>query len=71
VAQHFVAAYGWRATYIGIGVFCGLSLTALALLFRRRPPRSMRSLRLRPGAVRKALRASSLRAAASWGDRSA
>jgi len=38
VAQHFVAAYGWRATYIGIGIFCALSLSALALLFRRRPP---------------------------------
>ena len=38
VAQHFVAAYGWRATYIGIGIFCALSLAALALLFRRRPP---------------------------------
>jgi MFS family permease len=38
VAQHFVAAYGWRATYIGIGIFCALSLPALALLFRRRPP---------------------------------
>jgi MFS family permease len=38
VAQHFVASYGWRATYIGIGIFCALSLTVLALLFRRRPP---------------------------------
>jgi len=38
VAQHFVATYGWRATYIGIGIFCALSLTMLALLFRRRPP---------------------------------
>jgi len=38
VAQHFVATYGWRATYIGIGIFSALSLTALALLFRRRPP---------------------------------
>jgi MFS family permease len=38
VAQHFVATYGWRATYIGIGIFCALSLTVLALLFKRRPP---------------------------------
>ncbi|HEY2863946.1 MAG TPA: MFS transporter [Casimicrobiaceae bacterium] len=38
VAQYFVAAHGWRATYIGIGVFCALSLSALALLLRRRPP---------------------------------
>ncbi|MGH8714702.1 MAG: MFS transporter [Casimicrobiaceae bacterium] len=38
VAQHFVTGYGWRATYIGIGVFCALSLSALALLMRRKPP---------------------------------
>ncbi|MGH8851709.1 MAG: MFS transporter, partial [Casimicrobiaceae bacterium] len=38
VAQHFVAAHGWRATYFGIGVFCALSVSALALLMRRRPP---------------------------------
>ncbi len=38
VTQHFVAAYGWRATYIGIGVFCALSLSAFSLLLKRRPP---------------------------------
>ena len=38
VTQHFVAAHGWRATYIGIGVFCALTLSALALLLKRRPP---------------------------------
>ena len=38
VVQHFVAGYGWRATYQGIGVFAFVSLTALALLMRRRPP---------------------------------
>ncbi|HEY7943319.1 MAG: MFS transporter [Burkholderiales bacterium] len=38
VVQHFVAGHGWRATYIGIGVFCALSLSALALLMRRKPP---------------------------------
>ena len=38
LTQHFVATHGWRATYIGIGVFCAFSLSALALLLRRRPP---------------------------------
>ena len=38
VAQHFVETVGWRQTYIGIGVFCGLAMALLALFFRARPP---------------------------------
>jgi MFS family permease len=38
VIQHFVASHGWRATYIGIGVFCLVSMLPLALVLRRRPP---------------------------------
>ncbi len=38
--QHFVEAHGWRATYIGIAVVCALTMPALALLMRRRPPMS-------------------------------
>ncbi len=38
VIQHFVESSGWRATYIGIGVFCILSMLPLALVYRRRPP---------------------------------
>jgi|SRR5450631_293815 MFS family permease len=38
VVQHFVAGYGWRATYEGIALFSFATLTALALLMRRRPP---------------------------------
>ncbi len=38
VVQHFVADYGWRATYQGIGLFAFVSVTALAVLMRRRPP---------------------------------
>jgi MFS family permease len=38
VVQHFVAGYGWRATYEGIALFSVVTLTALALLMRRRPP---------------------------------
>jgi MFS family permease len=38
VMQHFIDAAGWRATYVGIGVFCLLAILPLALLLRRRPP---------------------------------
>jgi MFS family permease len=38
VVQHFVETSGWRATYVGMGVFCALSMLALALMMRRRPP---------------------------------
>jgi MFS family permease len=38
IVQHFIDAAGWRATYIGIGVFCVASMLPLALVLRRRPP---------------------------------
>ena len=38
VVQHFVATDGWRHTYIGLGIFSFVSMTALALLMRKRPP---------------------------------
>ena len=38
VMQRFIESSGWRATYIGIGVFCLLSMLPLALVLRRRPP---------------------------------
>jgi MFS family permease len=38
VVQHFVEAAGWRATYVGIGVFCLVSMLPLALVLRRVPP---------------------------------
>ena len=38
IVQHFVATAGWRQTYIGMGIFCFVTMTALALLMRRRPP---------------------------------
>ncbi len=37
MVQHFIAADGWRATHIGIGVFCVVTMLPLALLLRRRP----------------------------------
>ena len=38
VVQHFVATDGWRHTYIGLGIFCALSMALLAPLMRMRPP---------------------------------
>ena len=36
VVQHFIAGSGWRATHIGIGVFCLVTMLPLVLLLRRR-----------------------------------
>jgi MFS family permease len=38
VMQHFIDSAGWRATYIGMGLFCMLSMLPLMLVLRRRPP---------------------------------
>ena len=38
VLQHFVDTVGWRQGYIWMGLFCGVSMTLLALLMRPRPP---------------------------------
>jgi len=38
ILQHFVAADGWRATHIGVGIFCALSMLPLSLVLRRRTP---------------------------------
>ena len=38
VVQHFVVIYGWRNTYEGIALFCIVTVSALALCLRRRPP---------------------------------
>jgi MFS family permease len=36
--QYFFDTVGWRATYIGTGIFCTASILALSFLLRRRPP---------------------------------
>jgi MFS family permease len=41
LVQHFVASHGWRPTYIGLGVFCALSMPPLAWLMRARPPAAL------------------------------
>jgi MFS family permease len=38
VVQHFIDSAGWRATYIGVGVFCIVAMLPLALMLKRRPP---------------------------------
>lgn len=38
VMQFFIQNAGWRATHIGIGLFCLATLLPLTLLLRRRPP---------------------------------
>jgi MFS family permease len=38
IVQHFIASVGWRDTYVGIGVFCAVTMLPLALLLRRPPP---------------------------------
>jgi MFS family permease len=38
IVQHFVAQDGWRQTYLGMALFCSLTMAALALLLRERPP---------------------------------
>jgi MFS family permease len=38
IVQHFVDAVGWRQTYIGLGIFCAVSMPLLALWMRPRPP---------------------------------
>ena len=38
VVQHFVATEGWRATHIGVGVFCALAMPMFLLALRRRAP---------------------------------
>ena len=51
ILQYFIDSAGWRQTYIGVGVFCLLSMLPLALVLRRRPP-ARRAFR-RPGPRRR------------------
>ncbi len=38
IVQHFVETQGWRSTYIGLGIFCSVTMALLALAMRSRPP---------------------------------
>ena len=39
VLVHFMQTAGWRETYIGVGLFCLVTMLPLALMLRRRSPR--------------------------------
>ncbi len=41
VVQHLTEVAGWRATYIGIGVFCAVTMLPLTLLLRGNAPSPM------------------------------
>jgi MFS family permease len=38
ILQHSFDTVGWRATYVGTGIFCTAAMLLLALALRRRPP---------------------------------
>jgi len=38
IIQHFIQSEGWRRTYLGIAVFCVVTMLPLALVLRRRSP---------------------------------
>jgi MFS family permease len=38
VVQHFIATAGWRATHVGIGLFCVATMLPLVAALRRRAP---------------------------------
>src|SRR5689334_21674857 len=38
VMQYFIDSVGWRQTYVGMGIFCIVTMLPLALVLRRRPP---------------------------------
>jgi MFS family permease len=48
IVQHFIETAGWRATYVGIGVVCVLTILPLAAVLRRRAP----AFELSPGGAR-------------------
>src|ERR1700741_203871 len=37
ILQHSFETVGWRATYVGLGIFCATAMLVLALALRRRP----------------------------------
>lgn len=58
IVQHFVEEVGWRQTYFGMGLFCGLSMAALALCMRARPPALAAAPAAAPGGASPAVAAS-------------
>ncbi len=50
IVQHYVETVGWRPTYVGLGIFCAVSIPLLAMFMRPRPPMAAPAAP-RPGAV--------------------
>ncbi len=38
ILQYFFDSVGWRATYVGVGIFCAASIVGLSFVLRVRPP---------------------------------
>jgi predicted MFS family arabinose efflux permease len=38
IVQHFVETVGWRQTYLGMAIACGVAMVTLGLFLRERPP---------------------------------
>ncbi len=51
IVQHFVETAGWRQAYLGLGIFCALTLPLLALLMRPRPPLAVAATARRSGSA--------------------
>ncbi len=49
LVERLVDAIGWRQTYVGIGLFCLVTMLPLAFLLRRRTPLALRAARPAPG----------------------
>ncbi len=54
IVQHAIDAFGWRQTYIGMGLACGVAMLGLALFMRERPPIQATPSPTSPGAMRAA-----------------
>jgi MFS family permease len=54
IVQHAIDAYGWRQTYFGMGLACGVAMLALALFMRERPPIQAQASPTSTGALRAA-----------------
>jgi MFS family permease len=50
VMQHFIDSVGWRQTYVGMGIFCMLSILPLMLVLKRRPPPQTNTAGINAGA---------------------
>src|SRR6185369_6445137 len=38
IVNHAIETWGWRQTYVGMGIACGIAMLLLATFMRERPP---------------------------------